>query len=179
MCSITAEKMIELVRSQSPFMNAKAIDVSKLVFEERVRLNCFHCSRYNVNWTCPPNIPERDYQKLIQEYDNALLVYCKIPVPRGKMDIVRRDSTNILHRALLAAEKHLWDNNYPLAVSFIGGSCKLCAQGCDPHGCRQPTLARIPLEATGVNVVKLAETIGVEIRFPPGDSLYRVGLLLW
>ena len=179
MCSMATEEIIELIRSQSPLMDAKAIDVSNLVFEERVRLNCFHCRRYNVNWTCPPNIPERDYHKLIREYDNALLVYCKIPVSKEKLDIVRRESTNLLHRALLAAEKHLWDNDYPLAISFIGGSCKLCAQGCDPHGCRQPTLARIPLEATGVNVVKSAESVGIEIKFPPTEHLYRVGLLLW
>ena len=173
------KKLIELIKSKSPYLDAMTIDSSNLVFEERVHLNCFHCHRYKVNWTCPPRIPDIDYRKAILEYDNMLLVYCKMPFTKEKFDIVRRDSTNLLHRALLDAEKLLWENNYPLAVCFIGGSCKLCAQGCDPDRCRQPTLSRIPIEAAGINVVKSAESLGLKISFPPKDCIWRVGLLLW
>ncbi len=173
------KELIELIKSRSSYLDAQTIDTSRLVFEERVLLNCFHCRRYSVNWTCPPKIPDIDYRKLIEAYDNARLVYCQMPLAEGEMDLVRRDSTNLLHRALLEAEKFLWDNNYPLAVSFIGGSCKLCAQGCDPHSCRQPTLARIPIEATGVNVEKSVRNEDLKIVFPPKGVLYRVGLLLW
>ena len=173
------KRLTELIKSTSPYLGAEVIELSEIVFEERVLLNCFHCPRYKVNWTCPPKIPDVDYKKIIQEYDNGLLAYCKMPFTKQKMEIVRRDSTNLLHRALLAAEKLLWDNNYPLAISFIGGSCKLCAQGCDPDRCRQPSLARIPIEATGVNVAKSVESIGLKIDFPPEEYLYRVGLLLW
>jgi predicted metal-binding protein len=173
------KRLIALIKSKSPYLDAKTIDCSGLFFEERVLLNCFHCIRYNVNWTCPPNIPDIDYRKLILEYDNALMVYCRMPFAEKKLDIVRRDSTNILHRALLDAERFLWEHNYPLAKCFIGGSCKLCAQGCDPHRCRQPGLARIPIEAAGVNVVESAKNIDLNITFPPKDYLYRVGLLLW
>lgn len=173
------KESIELIKSRSPYLDAETIESSKLVFEERVLLNCFHCSRYKVNWTCPPKIPDIDYRKLICEYDNVLLVYCKMPFRNKKMDIVRKNSTNLLHRALLEAEKFLWDNNYPLAISFIGGSCKLCDQGCDQHNCRQPTLARIPIEATGINVTKSLKNVGLTVTFPPNDYLYRVGLLVW
>ena len=173
------KRLIELIKSASPYLGAEMIELSEIVFEERVLLNCFHCQRYNVNWTCPPKIPGVDYRKLILEYDNGLLAYCKMPFTKQKMEIVRSDSTNLLHRVILAAEKLLWDNNYPLAISFIGGSCKLCAQGCDPDRCRQPSLARIPIEATGVNVAKSVESIGLRIDFPPEEYLYRVGLLVW
>jgi predicted metal-binding protein len=173
------KKLIELVKAKSEYLDVVPIGTADLVFEERVLLNCFHCQRYKVNWTCPPHIPDLDYRKLICEYENALVVYCKMPLKKGKMAVLRRESTNILHRALLSAEKLLWENNYPLAVSFIGGSCKLCAEGCDPHGCRQPTLARIPVEAAGINVVKTLAGKGIDIVFPPNDYLYRVGLLLW
>jgi len=173
------KESVELIKSKSPYLDVKAIEPSNLVFEERVLLNCFHCHRYRVNWTCPPKIPDIDYRKLILEYDNVLLVYCKMPFTKKKRDVIRRDSTNLLHRALLDAEKLLWDNNYPLAISFIGGSCKLCDQGCDEHSCRQPTVARIPIEATGINVAKSLENVGLTITFPPKDYLYRVGLLAW
>ncbi len=176
---VIKQKLIELIKSKSPYLDARPIEHSELVFEERVLLNCFHCLRFRVNWTCPPNIPDIDYRKVISEYENVLLAYCKVPFTEKNMDIIRRDSTNLLHRALLEAERFLWENNYPLAFCFIGGSCKLCAQGCDPKVCRQPTLARIPIEATGINVVKSVESEDLNIVFPPKDYLYRVGFLLW
>lgn len=120
-----------------------------------------------------------DYQKLISEYENLVLVYCKMPFSKEKFESVRSESSVLLHRTLLAAEKLLWDNNYPLAISFIGGSCKLCTEGCDQFTCRQPTLARIPLEAAGINVIKSAKNVGLSITFPPKGYLYRVGLIGW
>jgi predicted metal-binding protein len=144
------DKLIELIKSKSPYLDAETIDYSELVFEERVLLKCFHCSRYGVNWTCPPKLPDNNYQKIISECENLLLAYCKMPFTEKNMDIVRRDSTNLLHRALLAAEKVLWDSNYPLAISFIGGSCKLCDGGCDPQGCRQVQALRRRLRPSRV-----------------------------
>jgi len=173
------EEIQSLIRSSSPFLDVRKIEGGDIVFEERVLLQCFHCEKYGINWTCPPKIPNVNYRNLLLEYDNLLLVYCKMPLRNGRMDVVRRDSTNLLHRTLLKAEAFLWDNNYPLAICFIGGSCKLCAQGCDEHACRQPKLARIPIEATGINVIKTAENVGLEVKFPPKNDLYRVGLLAW
>lgn len=173
------QALMDLISSQSPSLDTKVIESSQLVFEQRVSLSCFHCERYGVNWTCPPKIPSLDYRRLFSEYDDALLVYCRSPFNKRNMSVVRRDSTNLVHRALLVAEKFLWDNDHPLAVGFIGGSCKLCNQGCAGDRCRQPTLARIPLEATGVNVVKTTQKVGVVITFPPKNYFYRVGLLFW
>ena len=46
-----------------------------------------------------------------------------------------------------------------MAISFIGGSCKLCKNGCAKDKCNNPGMARIPLEATGVNVIKSLDNI--------------------
>lgn len=74
----------------------------------------------------------------------------------------------------------MWEHNRPMAISFIGGSCKLCKNGCGPERCNQPYSARIPFEATGVNVIKtMEEQTGVKITFPPKDKLERIGLILW
>ena len=138
--------------------------VGNFFFEERVKLKCFHCKRYDENWMCPPNIPELDYPQILSEYNNRILVWHK----------TEDRLSNVLHHALLEAEKLLWNSNYPLAVSFIGGSCKLCDE-CPDIGCSKPDLARIPLEAIGVNVIK---TSGLPIVFP-SKEIYRVGLLVW
>jgi len=160
-------------------LDSMVISPSEIVFEERVRLACFKCMRYGVNHTCPPRLAPLDYRKVISEYEHALLVWCLMEYDENTMDEVRRESTLLLHRALLQAEKYFWDRDNPLATSFIGGSCKLCAQGCAKDACRQPRLARIPVEATGINVIETCRRKGMTISFPPNGRMYRVGLLLW
>lgn len=36
------------------------------VFEENVKMNCFYCGKYANNWKCPPNLPNVDYKKCLQ-----------------------------------------------------------------------------------------------------------------
>ena len=149
-----------------------------ICFEERVKIKCFHCKRYNKKWTCPPKMPDLDYKKIISEYSNIVAVVCKYYINKETFEEDRNKSTNILHKLLLQSEKILWENNYPMAISFIGGSCKLCENGCDEHSCRNPHLARIPIEATGINVINTMKKY-IDISFPPKEYIYRVGLLLW
>lgn len=40
-------------------------------------------------------------------------------------------------------------------------------------------MARTPLEALGVNIIKSMKQYGVEITFPTDQVLKRIGLLLW
>jgi predicted metal-binding protein len=171
-------RILELIKSVD-MQDAQSITCEQIVFEERVLLKCFSCQRYNVSWMCPPRIPTIDYRKIISECDNLILAYCKMPFIKEQLQTVRAKSTNAIHRTLLACEKLLWENNYPLSISFIGGSCKLCVSGCDQTACQQPSLARIPLEAAGVNVVKTAKNVDIDIKFPPREFMYRVGLIGW
>lgn len=140
------------------------MDPKELKFEERVKINCFYCSKYDTKWTCPPRIPNLNYKALLNEYENCYLIYYT--------NKDRRKSTNELHRELLRLEKYLWDKGYPLAISFIGGSCKLCKDGCSPNRCSNPGLSRIPVEALGINLV---DTLKIDFKGP----LTRYGLLLW
>lgn len=157
----------------------KTINVEDIVFEDRVRMNCFYCGKYNKNWKCPPKIPALDYKKVFSEYENIAMVYLKMPFNEESYSDIRNESSRILHKALLSSEKLLWNNNYSMAISFIGGSCKLCKNGCGLNECNNPYMARTPIEATGVNVVKTAEKYGVSVVFPPKENLLRIGLLLW
>lgn len=56
---------------------------------------------------------------------------------------------------------------------------KLCKNGCAKDKCNNPGMARIPLEATGVNVIKSLANIGIKIEFPLIDKFYRFGLIAW
>lgn len=155
------------------------IEVSQLFFEERVKMNCFYCGKYNVSWKCPPRIPEIDYKKMLGEFDHGAFLYIKKFLSGNDYETVRTDSSTQLHRALLECEKWLWERDNVTALSFIGGSCKLCKNGCAPEKCANPYMARSPVEALGINVIKSAEQAGIHIHFPPENYIMRVGLLLW
>lgn len=174
------DKIIEYLKDKSPYLYAKSVSVEGIEMEERVRLQCFHCEKYNHKWTCPPKINQFDFKKLFSEYENAMVVYCEIPFEgEDEYQKVRNESTNLVHRSLLGIEKLLYENNESLAVSFIGGSCKLC-KTCADDGCRFPHMSRIPLEATGVNVIKfIKRELDMDIVFPLDKYMYRFGLILW
>lgn len=176
--TISHSSIETFIRENLPDMHTARIAIEEIEFEQRFEILCFYCARYNNKWTCPPRIPKVDYKKVFAEYDNALLVYNSIPI-RDDYEKARTDSTVSLHRALLDVENFLFQNGNSLRISFIGGSCKLCKNDCAPDKCRNPYQARIPLEATGVNVIRTAAKCGIEITFPAVDMLSRVGLILW
>lgn len=167
------------IKELYPHLQAKEIDTKDLVFEDRVRLSCFYCGRYKTNWRCPPNLPEMDYKAVFAEFDHVAFVWVDIPCTSDTYANVRSQSSVLLHKALLAMENQLYELGNPLHISFIGGSCKLCKNGCGKERCNNPYEARTPLEATGVNVIKSAAKYGINISFPATDHMMRVGLLLW
>lgn len=173
------EKLILYCREQGYDIDGFLVDASQMVFEERVRMNCFYCGKYNHSWKCPPRIPSIDFAEMLKEFDHAAVIYIKKYFEGHEYNEVRESSSVELHRALLECEKWLWENNNSTALSFIGGSCKLCKNGCAPDKCANPYLARSPVEALGINIVKSVERYGLEISFPPKDYMLRVGMLLW
>lgn len=169
----------DFVKLSYPDIEMMEINPCKLIIEDRVKLSCFYCGRYNTNWRCPPKIPDIDYGAVFREYKRGAFIYSEFPFTELTYAEVRTDSSVALHRAILEAERYLLGNGYSLFSSFIGGSCKLCKNGCGKDKCSNPYQARIPLEATGVNVVKSAGLYGINIKFPVESSLIRIGLILW
>lgn len=177
---IVLEDMLDKVREKHKDVeiNGFMINSEDIVFEERVKMICFYCGRYNKNWKCPPNIPQINYKKMFEEFNDVAVVYVKMKVEEN-YENVRTDSSVILHKALLDCEKILWNNNRSEALSFIGGSCKLCKNGCGVNGCNNPYQSRSPVEALGINVLKTVEKYGMKLEFPIKEYMFRVGMLLW
>lgn len=175
---ISIEAVKAYVTEALPHMKTADIDIKDIVFEQRNELLCFYCARYNAKWTCPPRIPKADYKAIFKEYQHALFLYHDQLI-NDDYEKSRTDSSVLLHRALLDVEAFLLKNGNAVRLSFIGGSCKLCKNGCTPDKCANPYLARIPLEATGVNIIKSAETAGVPIVFPATSFIRRIGIILW
>ncbi len=175
----TYQKLVDFAAGNHPLVHLMPCDPKDLVFDERVKLMCFQCARYNVSWRCPPRIPQMDYQRLLGEFSNAAFVWVDLPMNDTTYMDVRNESSVTLHRAILDLEKVLLNNNIPVYWSFIGGSCKLCKTGCGKEKCNNPYQARIPLEALGVNVVQSAARYGIDITFPARTHLMRLGMILW
>jgi predicted metal-binding protein len=159
-------------------------DFSKMVFEERVKYLCLNCNNYGLNWRCPGKIPQLDWQKIFQEYNNIVLLMYKSQVLNNEnlFQIERVKSTNLVHKTLLKMEEYLWNSGMFMRSSFIGGSCKLCKNGCASDKCRNPLQARIPLEGTGCNVMETVKNIipsySDDIKFSQ-KHIFRFGLLVW
>ena len=173
------KKLFDYIKNKYPDFKAIEISPKELIFEENVKMNCFYCGKYNGNWKCPPNLPDIDFPRMMSEYKNGLFTWVECSFNENNYQEVRSESSIILHRMLLDLEKQLWNLDFSTAVSFIGGSCKLCKNGCGKERCNNPYMSRSPPEATGVNIVKSAAKYGINITFPPKDYIIRLGLLLW
>lgn len=150
---------------------------AELIFDERARLQCLNCKNYGKKHTCPPHIEDLDFEKLMKKYKKGLFVLVRMDSSKD-FQKARADSTNKLHQLLLKLEKEAFTQDNHFTTTFIGGSCKMCPQGCAQGSCRCPEMSRIPLEATGVDVIETMKKFGVELTFPATNYINRVGLLL-
>lgn len=177
---VNKEAVLKHLKNLNPSAAGVFIAPEELVFEEAVKMNCFYCGRYNNNWRCPPNLPKIDYKKMMGEFKYGMFVMLSYDIKdEAEYAAVRNDSNVALHRLLLDLEKYMWNCNCATALSFIGGSCRLCKGGCGKEKCNNPYQSRSPLEAVGVNIVKSAKKYGIDIKFPTDKKLMRIGLLLW
>lgn len=185
---------------------AKIIPTTDVIVENRVPLKCrAGCIGYGKKLTCPPYVPTPDeFRKILGEYRFALLVkfsskahahpdvMCSLyklwldpEVPAEKRaeaqkfwDDYFNGSREILP-VMLELEKAAFNAGYPLALAFVGGSCRLC-ETCNVKAgvCIHPTRARIPEHAVGINMKKTAEKAGMPIRFPADGSPEPMAILL-
>lgn len=173
-------EVISHIKEKYPQIKTIELDKTDFIFENRIKLKCFHCAKYKTSWTCPPNIPGIDYRELINEYEHLIVLYLEMPFQNEEdFQEVRKQTSVSLHKTILEIEKFLYESDFTLYNSFIGGSCKLCKNGCAPDKCRNPYLSRIPMEATGINVIETLRRKGIDIHFPPKEKLYRFGLIMF
>lgn len=75
---------------------------------------------------------------MINEYCNKAFIYVEMPIDESNYEAVRKESSVYLHRAMLLCEKWLYQNNEPMALSFIGGHANyvktaVCRKGAQIH----------------------------------------------
>ena len=180
MNKIDNAELLSFLKSICPNAQGTFIDPNEVIFEENVKMNCFYCGNYGKNWKCPPLSIHIDFPKMFSEFNIGLLVCLVYSIDKKEERVfIRNESSRVIHRTLLELERYMLNHNHSNVLSFIGGSCKLCKDGCGKERCSNPYMARSPLEAIGINVVKTARKYGIELSFPVDKILKRIGLLLW
>ncbi|MGI6110406.1 MAG: DUF2284 domain-containing protein [Eubacteriaceae bacterium] len=178
--SLTEYDLKKRLEQNYPHLQLSPIDPDQLIFEERVKVNCFYCPDYNLCLTCPGHLPNKlDLPKAIHESNHALFVWKTYEITDDNKASIFRESGREIHHALLDLETILMAENCPMALSFLAGRCRLCDE-CPTDGpCRNPGKARISLDATSCNVVKSASQAGISIDFADHSHFKRIGLICW
>ena len=166
--------MEELRKSAEKMGEVFLINPSKdIVFSERAVLKCAVCGNYGKR-TCPPL--RIDYKKAIKEYEKGFIIIVSQRFNEEDKIAVKEETGKKLHIGLIKLEEEAFDKGFYYITSLIGGSCKLCKK-CSEE-CSKPTMARVPLEGVGCDVVETVKSLGISLKFPPNKKLCRVGLLL-
>jgi predicted metal-binding protein len=161
-------------------MTVRNFDPKKdLVFDLKVCEACKSCKRYGLVGCCPPHIGTFEYyKKLLKKYEFGKLFVEKFTVadPANYIQI-GRDSSLVLHKVLLEEREKLLNEGHYFNLILGGGSCKHCKECSIP--CKMPHMRAIPIESTGIDVVKTLYKMGMFIDFPVKKVFYRCGALLW
>lgn len=158
------------------FFNPKIL---RKFFSYKIRESCKSCKRYGKKATCPPHIESVDYySKVLSSYKNGILIIERFAIDSlDNWKELGKQSSLIIHQTLTSMREVLLKHG-KFAVLFGAGSCKNCETCAFP--CRFPEKSVIPIEATGIDVVKLVKyATKIDITFPVTKDFYRVGLILW
>lgn len=146
-----------------------------LVFSAKVVEQCKNCKRYNKKASCPPHIASWEhYKKLLPKYEHGILYYEKYKIDDDiNWERLGKNSSEELAKVLLDKRLALINAGHYFTIAFGGGSCKQCGACSIP--CHYPEKSLIPIEATGLNIVKMMARFGVKIKHPVNKHFYRVG----
>ena len=148
-----------------------------LIFDPKIREMCKCCKRYGKKATCPPHTePVEYYSTVLKSFRHGIIYYDIFPTDGNKED-VGHDSSIEIYKKLTAERTRLFENGHYLIMILGAGSCKLCERCSFP--CHIPDKGIIPVEATGIDIVKVMEKFQVKIIFPVKKTLIRVGIVLY
>ena len=162
--------------------NAAAISTDKIVVDERVLMKCRFplCSEYGACINCPPNTGTIDQMReRIALYDHAIVMKIDVPADHVAGDAARGDAgvedLKKLIKIISEVESAAFYDGHYFAAGFSSASCHfvwcrgLDCQAITGKGCRHRVRAYASMEAVGIDVFRLAATIGWEV-YPIGMS---------
>lgn len=156
---------------------------SLLVPEEKIRRFCREdkCGNYDKHHMCPPRTGTlSEIKSRLGSYRNGRLLQYErfLDVSRDAEGL--RRSKLAFHRAVLRLEDVLRGEGFLDVLGLIGGDCALCepCRAVDRAPCAYPDRARASLEALGIDVLSLLDSLGLDRGFH-SDKVVWTGCLLF
>jgi predicted metal-binding protein len=161
---------------------AAAVPTSQIAVDGRVLMKCRFplCSEYGACINCPPNTGTiEDMRARIEAYKHAVVMKLDVPSERIAGAAARGDEgiedLKKLCKIISDVESAAFYDGYYFATGFSSASCHfiwcrgLDCQALSGKGCRHRARAYASMEATGIDVFRLAVSLGWEI-YPIGMS---------
>jgi predicted metal-binding protein len=157
--------------------DAKIIQTSKVIIDERVRLKCAvpRCHLYGESANCPPyTLTPDEMRKILRKFKCAILFKINVSPIADFVDDEQWHMAHITHQRksheiASVIEALAFNDGYYFATGLAAGGCKtaLCAgqicQFLDSGRCRFPLKSRPSMEGVGIDVYNLATKVGWEI----------------
>jgi len=176
------DKYIELAIGKGATA-ALAVSADRIPIDERVRMKCRHplCFGYGNSMNCPPHTGSvEDTRELVKlfKYGIALKMDVKsdrVVNPGAIEEEIGIKDLRKLCEIISAVESAAFHDGYYFAAGFASASCNLVwckgleCQALLQKGCRMHGRAYASMEAVGIDVFRLAATIGWDV-YPIGSQ---------
>ena len=167
---------------------AAIVPTGQIIVDERVRMKCRFplCAQYGTSMNCPPYTGGiEEMQKRVKLYQFAIV--CKLDTPgahlvsqgansKGAESQKGLKDLRLLCKIVSTVESAAFYDGYYLAAGFTSASCKLiwckdvpCQALLEGMGCRFQARAYASMEAVGIDVYRLATSLGWDI-YPIGSA---------
>ncbi len=177
---------------------AEVINTSQIIFDERVRMKCQFplCEHFGTSMNCPPHTGKvEEMAARAKLYNFAVVFNVLFPSERvvsgGGNPKENIEDRRLISRIVSTIESEAFYDGHYFATGFGAGPCKhtwcgdLPCQALQGGGCRKQAIARASMEGVGIDVYRLATSLGWDI-YPIGRSVRadtvpygtRLGLVL-
>jgi predicted metal-binding protein len=145
------------------------------------------CPNFGLACSCPPYVGgPQEFRKWQAESRYAIVVRIDIP-STVLFSAEYREVGQLLHETVAAIEKEAVRIGYTGSKSFAGGSCKKifchdhpnCRLLTEQGECRHPDVARPSMSGFGIDVTKLMQTAGWQIKKITSESSSDADSMSW
>lgn len=155
---------IENYLSNSKIFQYKITDATEIPFSCSVREMCEvnKCGKYGTCWTCPPGVGSVErLEAKVKSYSSACVFTCKYNL-EDSFDFEGMIAGQKIAKQVLNEIVDVLIENGESFYALGCEGCGICEKCTYPNApCRFPEKAIPSVEACGINVVKLANKIGI------------------
>lgn len=152
---IDKSKIEQIIRGKG-FNDSTWINPADIIISQWVRMKClFGCSSYNMNASCPPNVPPVDEcRRFINEYEHGVILHFS-KLLNDPAD--RKEYCLKINKTLLQIEREVFLMGHRKAFVLFIDECQLCEDCSGNRGdCKNKKNSRPTPEALAIDVYKTA-----------------------